>query len=298
MIVVICGPTACGKTRVAVELAKMIDGEVVSADSMQVYRGMDIGTAKPAMNERDGIPHHLFDVADPTEDFSAAAFKGLAREAIDDILKRGKAPILAGGTGFYINAVIYDDALAPETPVDANLRRELMNDPNLYERLKAVDPKSADRIHPNNIKRAARAYAYYLETGRPISGHAVKRVLRYNTLSIVLYRERALLYEAIDRRVISMISKGLAKEVENLLAVGVKEESTAMQALGYKEMIPYLKGQCTLEEAQKAIQQKSRRYAKRQLTWFKNQINGCWLPMDEKTPKEAAMEVFNRIGRK
>jgi len=294
-LIVITGPTACGKTPTAVALAKMIDGEIVSADAMQIYRGMDIGTAKPTMAERDGVPHHLLDVADPAEDFSAAIFKRLARVAVDDIHSRGKVPILAGGTGFYINAAVYDDALTPEETEaeDTALRKALMKQPNLHNRLKAADPISAERIHPNNTKRAARALAYYMTTGRPISSHNPKRELRYNTSFIILHRDRAQLYETIDNRVEAMISQGLANEVKNLLAAGIDENTTAMQALGYKEMVPYIHGLCTIEEAKTAIQQGSRRYAKRQLTWFRHQMNGRWLSMDDITPPEAARRIYN-----
>ena len=234
-LIVITGPTACGKTPVAIALAKIIGGEIVSADSKQIYRGMDIGTAKPTLAERDGVPHHLLDIVDPTEDFNAAIFGKLAQKAIDNI----KNPILAGGTGFYINAAIYENAL--DRPVGESLK------------------------------------------------------LRYNTTTIILNRDRALLYKAIDLRVEEMFVRGLAKEVEKLLAAGVKEESTAMQALGYKEIVPYLKGQCTLEEAKAAICQKSRHYAKRQLTWFRHQVQGRWLSMDNITPQEAAAQIAAQL---
>ena len=236
-LIVICGPTACGKTPTAIALAKMINGEIVSADSKQIYRGMDIGTAKPAIAEREGIPHHLFDVAEPGEDFSAKLFQQMATKVIDDIFKRGKTPILAGGTGFYINAAIYENALD---------RKE------------------------DEILQA-----------------------RYKAQFFILHRDRAKLYEAINQRVETMIKQGLAAEVEILLNAGVKENSTAMQALGYKEMLPYLRGQCSLDETVKSIQQGSRRYAKRQLTWFRHQIKGHWLSMDEMTVNEAAEKIRN-----
>jgi len=297
-LIVITGPTACGKTPTAVALAKKINGEIVSADSMQIYRDMDIGTAKPTMAERGEIPHHMLDIADPKKDFSVAIFQQMAREAIENIHSRGKVPILAGGTGFYITSTVYEDILMPEPEKeDADIRKKLMAQAELeggavlHERLKVIDTQSAERIHPHNVKRVIRALAYYEHTGRPFSDHSPERELRYDTLFIVLHRDRAKLYEAIDRRVEMMVARGLIKEVEQLLDAGVGENTTAMQALGYKEMVPYLKGQCTLEAAIAAIQQGSRRYAKRQLTWFRHQIRGRWLSMDDSTPEEVAESI-------
>ncbi|MCL2422094.1 MAG: tRNA (adenosine(37)-N6)-dimethylallyltransferase MiaA [Defluviitaleaceae bacterium] len=294
-LVVITGPTACGKTPTAVALAKMIDGEIISADSMQIYKGMDIGTAKPAMAEREGIPHHMLDIANPHKDFSVAIFQQMAREAIEDIHNRGKIPILAGGTGFYITSTVYEDALTPEPEKeDIAIRQRLMDKAVqegsnvLHERLKAIDPVSASNIHPNNVKRVIRALAYYEHTGQLFSSQGREKNLRYDTLFIILHRDRAKLYEAINRRVEMMIFQGLVSEVEQLLAAGARQDATAMQAIGYKEIIPHLNGQCTLEEAIAAIQQNSRRYAKRQLTWFRHQMDGHWLSMDENTTEEAA----------
>jgi len=305
-LIVITGPTACGKTPTAVALAKKINGEIVSADSMQIYRGMDIGTAKPTLAERDEIPHHMLDIADPKNDFSAAAFQQMARDAIEDIHSRGKMPILVGGTGFYIAAAVYENALtqdkdeeesaiSKELIIREQLMKETAQEPEgaaaLHNRLKIVDPQSADRIHPNNIKRVVRALAYYEANHQPISAHKRGRDLRYDTLFIVLHRDRASLYQAIDRRVKVMIEQGLVREVEELLATGVGNKTTAMQALGYKEIIPYLRKECSLEAAVQAIQQGSRRYAKRQLTWFRHQIDGHWLSMDDKTPESAAEAI-------
>jgi len=305
-LIVITGPTACGKTPTAVALAKKINGEIVSADSMQIYRGMDIGTAKPALAERDEIPHHMLDIADPKNDFSAAAFQQMARDAIEDIHSRGKMPILVGGTGFYIAAAVYENALTqdkdeeePAISKELIIREQLMKETaqepegaaSLHNRLKIVDPQSADRIHPNNVKRVVRALAYYEANHQPISAHKRGRDLRYDTLFVVLHRDRASLYQAIDRRVKVMIEQGLVREVEELLATGVGDKTTAMQALGYKEIIPYLRKECSLEAAVQAIQQGSRRYAKRQLTWFRHQIDGHWLSMDDKTPESAAEAI-------
>ena len=297
-MIIITGPTACGKTPTAVALAKKINGEIVSADSMQVYRGMDIGTAKPDMAEREEIPHHLMDIADPAEDFSAAMYQKMAKETILDIQSRGKIPIMAGGTGFYINSVIFEKALAPEKDDDIIRQRLWEEKPEaLHSRLKAVDPISAERIHPNNIKRIIRALAYYESNGKPISSHLENREkseMLFRPTLIILHRDRAQLYEAINRRAENMISKGLEEEVKNLLASGVKETATAMQAIGYKEMLPYIKGRCTIEEAVGAIRQNSRRYAKRQLTYFRHQMKGHWLSMDGKEPNEAA-EIIMKI---
>ena len=290
-LIVITGPTACGKTPTAVALAKTADGEVVSADSMQIYRGMDIGTAKPSVEEREGIPHHMLDVADPAEDFSAAIFQKMAREAIADIHSRGKLPILTGGTGFYINSLVYEDALSPDSD-DKGLRDALMAEPDIYQRLQKVDPEAARAIHPNNIKRVARALAYYEINGRPFSHHKTEKKLLYDASFYILYRDRALLYKAIDRRVEAMITQGLVEEVKKLLSEGVGENSTAMQGLGYKEMLPYIYGQSTIDEVVSAIQQGSRRYAKRQLTWFRHQMEGTWLSMDDHSPEEAARRIY------
>ena len=293
-LVIITGPTACGKTPTAVALAKLVDGEVVSADSMQIYRGMDIGTAKPSMEEREGIPHHMIDVAEPTEDFSASVFQQMAREAIDDIYKRGKQPILAGGTGFYINSVVYEDALSPDSADDMQYRLVLMKQSDIYGRLKKLDSKAAAAIHPNNIKRVARALAYCELNGSKFSDYKPEKRPLYDASFFVLHRDRVLLYDAINQRVEDMINRGLVDEVKALLKL--EKHGTAMQALGYKEMLPYLKGQQSLEVAITAIQQGSRRYAKQQLTWFRHQLKGTWLSMDEYNPKEAARRIKCEIS--
>jgi len=303
-VIVIAGPTASGKSALAVKVAKKIGGEIISADSMQVYRGMDIGTAKPTLAEQEGIPHHLIDVVEAQETFSAADFQRLAQNAIADIQKNGRIPIIAGGTGFYINALIYGCDFSPLTNQAHKDNQELHQDrlrqsfmelaessenggEFLHNRLRAVDPESAAKIHANNIKRVARALAYYEAMGRPISTHNAeqrqKREPIYNTTYIILHRERSKLYEAINQRVLDMIARGLPQEVKRLLQAGVPETSTAMQGLGYKEMIPYLNGQCSLEDTIAAIQQGTRRYAKRQLTWFRHQTDGHWLLADELT---------------
>lgn len=294
-MIIITGPTACGKTSTAVALAKMINGEIISADSMQVYKGMDIGTAKPTLKERDGIPHHLIDIADPTENFSVAIYQKMARNSIEEIRKRGKTPILVGGTGFYINATIFEQSIAPEEN-NSNLNEiaeQLMQESEieLHNRLKEVDPKSAESIHPNNKKRVVRALAYYEANGKPISAHIRGKKQLYNAPLVILHRDRASLYDAINKRVDEMISQGLAEEVKALLSAGVQEKATAMQAIGYKEMIPYIKGETTLENGITAIKHSSRRYAKRQLTWFRHQMDGNRLSMDGITTKEAAKNI-------
>jgi len=296
-IIVISGPTACGKTAVAIKLAKIIDGEIISADSMQIYRGMDIGTAKPSIAEREGIPHHMLDVASPHEDFSAARFGQMAREVIADIQLRDKIPILAGGTGFYIKAALDEDFLASEND-DESIRKklELLDSKILYERLKEADPRSAERIHPNNIKRVIRALAYYETHGRPFSANEQKEQQHKANITI-LHRDRAKLYEAINRRVEDMIQLGLVEEVKQLIESGLSEGSTAIQALGYKEFLPYFRNECNLEEVKANIKQGSRRYAKRQLTWFRNQIKGAnWLSMDNLTAEAAAIEIMKEAN--
>ncbi|MCL2017060.1 MAG: tRNA (adenosine(37)-N6)-dimethylallyltransferase MiaA [Defluviitaleaceae bacterium] len=293
-LIVIAGATATGKTAVAVELAQKLNGEIISADSMQVYKGMNIGTAKPTIAERGGIIHHLIDVvdvvdiADPTkssEKFSVAMFQKLANQAIIDIYNRGKIPILAGGTGFYINAVIYDNTLVPE-----KYSRKTYNAPPqaLYKQLLAVDPISAAKIHPNNVQRVSAALAYYETTGKPISSYTPAKTPRYNNIIITLHRDRQELYAAINRRTEQMFANGFLQEVQDLLDNGITNNTTAMQAIGYKEVISYLNGEFSFSETLANIQQNSRRYAKRQLTWLRHQLTDSHCLNATETPKKTA----------
>ena len=276
-ILVICGPTASGKTRLAVELALLRGGEVVSADSMQIYRGMDIGTAKPTPAEMRGVPHHMIDAAEPEEDFSAARYVEQAAACVDGILSRGRLPILAGGTGLYIDSLLSGRSFAPFDP-DSGLRRELEErfdregGAAMLEALARVDPESAGRLHPNDKKRIVRALEVWRSTGKTISQHNREtRALppRYEALKLGLaFRRREDMWTRIDRRVDEMMEAGLAEEVRRLLNRGVPRRCTAMQAIGYKELAAALEGDGDIARAAEEIKLRSRQYAKRQLTWF------------------------------
>ena len=281
----ITGPTACGKTDTAIGLAKLIDGEVISADSAQVYKFMDIGSAKPTKDEMQGIRHHLIDELYPDEEYSAAVFQKMALAAIDDIKSRGKTPIIAGGSGFYLNALLYDVAFSPNNP-NKNTREKYMqiadNYGNIYlhSLLKERDPESAAAIHANNIKRVIRALIFYDETGMKLSSHnseEAKKEMPQDARLFILNIDRQLLYERINNRVDNMFDMGLIAEVQKLLDMGFDERLTSMQALGYKETIDYLKNRCTLDEAKDKIKRATRHFAKRQLTWFRHKCGGVWI---------------------
>ncbi|MCL1997332.1 MAG: tRNA (adenosine(37)-N6)-dimethylallyltransferase MiaA [Turicibacter sp.] len=299
-ILVIVGPTACGKTQTAINLAKKIDAEIISADSMQIYKSMNIGTAKPTIAEQDGIPHHLLDIIEPCEHFSVAKFAQLAIRTIEEITNRGKTPILVGGTGFYINSVLYENMATEDDEIEQKILtigKNLQKSLDIYQKLQQVDPISANKIHPNNTKRVIRALAYQIATGRKFSDNIVIPKLRYNALSIMLDRNRASLYDSIDERVEKMFSQGLVEEVKNLISMGIDETATAMQAIGYKEILPYIRGLCSLEEAKSAVKQHSRRYAKRQWTWFRHQMRDVIeIQTDDKTPEELAIIIEDLIA--
>lgn len=275
-LTVIAGPTASGKTALGVEIAKALGGEIVSADSMQVYKYMDIGTAKPTPEERGGIPHYLIDAAEPDEEFSVARFTEAAHGYIEDIFARGKLPIMVGGTGLYIDSVVNDVTFGEAKP-DLAVREELRKTAEekggeyLFDMLKEVDPKTAESVHPNNIKRVIRAIEFYKKNGIPISEHQEKTRLvesRYNAVMLMPDWERGELYDRINRRVDIMIELGLEQEVRSLCDRGLLTSSTAKAAIGYREMLAYINGEYSLERAAELIKQNSRRYAKRQLTWF------------------------------
>jgi tRNA dimethylallyltransferase len=277
-IVVITGPTASGKTWLAVELAKRYGGEVVSADSMQIYRRMDIGTAKPTAEEMQGIAHHMLDVADPGEDFSAARYVDMASRCVEDILARGALPILAGGTGLYLDSLLSGRTFAafdPSSPLRGQLEERYAREggPALLEELARTDPEAAARLHPNDAKRIVRALEVWLTTGKTITQHDREtRALppRYDALTLFLdFERREDMWDRIDRRVDRMMEAGLAGEVRALLDSGVPERCTAMQAIGYKEMVPVLSGDMAAEDAAAQIKLRSRQYAKRQRTWFR-----------------------------
>ncbi|MCR5209232.1 MAG: tRNA (adenosine(37)-N6)-dimethylallyltransferase MiaA [Lachnospiraceae bacterium] len=308
-LIIIAGPTAVGKSAAAVELAKRIDGEIVSADSMQVYRNMDIGTAKITKKEMQGIPHHLLDILEPEEEFNVSVFQKLACDAISDINSRGKIPILTGGTGFYIQSVLYGIEFTKED-TDKSYRRELEETALtkegrqiLVERLRAVDPGAFDTIHENNIKRVIRALEFYKETGMKISEHNEKMrkkppVYRYAGFFMTDNREK--LYERIDKRVDKMMEDGLLNEVKALLDRGVSPDATSIQGLGYKEIYAYLRGECSLEDAVYLIKRDSRHFAKRQITWFKNRED--FIETDRSLFEDAAAEIpdfmFGKVKEK
>ena len=280
-LVVITGPTASGKTALGVALAQRLGGEVVSADSMQIYRGMDIGTAKPTPEEMQGVPHHMIGIADPAENYSVSRYAAQAAACVDDILARGKLPIVVGGTGLYIDSLIAGRTFADGT-ADTALRQELserydeIGGEGLLGELRKVDPERAARLHPADKKRIVRAMEVYILTGKTIT--------RYDAAKIALdFADRQDLYDRIDRRVDAMVRQGLFDEVRALLAAGVPADCTAMQAIGYKEAVAAVRGEASPQEAVAAIQLASRRYAKRQLTWLRRDPDLFWI-RHEKTP--------------
>lgn len=296
-IICIAGPTASGKTALAVALAKALDGEVVSCDSMQIYKKMDIGTAKPTQEEMAGIPHHMLSIAEPDEDFSVSRYCEMANPIVEDILSRGKTAIIAGGTGLYMDALIRGNSFAPYPSTGRREELEQLAENEGIEavlcKLREVDPESAARLHPSDRKRIIRAMEVYLETGQTITEHNRKTQQIPPKFSPVWFgledENRQDLYDRIDRRVLQMLDMGLIAEIQSLLAAGIPEKSTAMQAIGYKEFLDYLAGRCTLAEATAMVQQASRHYAKRQLTWFRRNPNMLWL---RRLPGDTTAEIL------
>ena len=296
-IICIAGPTASGKTALAVELAKELNGEVVSCDSMQVYKRMDIGTAKPSPEERQGIPHHMIDVAEPWEDYSVSRYCADAAPIVEDIVSRGKTAIIAGGTGLYMDSLIRGNDFAPfpSTGIRERLEREADREgmEALLARLRAVDPEAAARLHLSDRKRIIRAMEVYLETGETITAHNRRTQAlppRFSPVWLGLdFESRAELYSRIDRRVDVMLEAGLLEEIRALLRSGIPEKCTAMQAIGYKEFTDALDGRCTVEAAADQVRQSSRRYAKRQLTWFRRNGRIHWL---RRGPGEGSAEIL------
>ncbi len=289
-LIIIAGPTAVGKSAFSVELAKRINGEIISADSMQVYKGMDIGSAKITYDEMEGIKHYLIDICDPRDDYNVFLFQKMAKEALKEIYAKGKIPILAGGTGFYIQALLYDIDFNESAGEKSDIRNRLEEEAAtkgsefIYDRLKEVDPKSCEIIHPNNTKRIIRALEFFLETGKKISEHNEEQRMRntaYNSAYFVLNDERKLIYEKIDKRVDKMINEGLIDEVKALKEMGLTIRNVSMQGLGYKEMLMYLDGEIPYEEAVYLIKRDSRHFAKRQLTWFNREKEVIWLNKNE-----------------
>ena len=280
-IICIVGPTASGKTALAVELAKCLDAEIVSCDSMQIYQGMDIGTAKPTREEMQGIPHHMLDVAEPEEDFSVSRYCAMAAPILDDILSRGKTAIIVGGTGLYMDSLIKGTDFAPFPSTGVRQRLEAMPIEQVYAQLASVDAPSAERLHLSDKKRIIRALEIYLETGQTMTEHDLRTQAippKYRPLWFALTDEdRQTLYDRIDRRVDAMLEMGLLDEIRALLRDGISPKATALQAIGYKEFVAALNGECTVEAAADQVRQSSRRYAKRQLTWFRRNPAMHWL---------------------
>ena len=295
-IICIAGPTASGKTSLSIALAKLYDAEIVSCDSMQIYKGMDIGTAKPTLEERGNIPHHMLDVADPREDFSVSRYCELATPIVDHILARGKTVIIVGGTGLYMDALIRGNDFAPCPSTGMREKLEKQADAEGMEAmlnlLASIDPVAAGKLHIADRKRVLRALEVYYETGETITAHNEKTKLlpsRYEPIWFALQDEnRQTLYDRIDRRVELMLQEGLIHEIRALLASGIPEKCTALQAIGYKEFIDALNGRCSIEEAAAQVQQSSRRYAKRQLTWFRRNSAIHWLT---RAPGEGTEEI-------
>ena len=288
-LIVLTGPTAVGKSKLSIELAKKIGGEIISADSMQVYKYMNIGTDKISEEKMENVPHHLIDFLDPKEDFNVFTFQKLVKETIADIASRGKVPILVGGTGFYIQAVLYDIDFT-ETDEDNTIRLELEErvrnegTSSIYEELKKVDPESALLIHENNSKRVIRALEYYKKTGRPISEHnkeQSEKTSPYDFYYFVLTDDREVLYSRIDKRVDAMIEEGLVDEVKSLEKMDIPKTATSMQSLGYREIFGYLDGEYDLDRAIYLIKRNTRHFAKRQLTWFRREKDVRWIDKSE-----------------
>ncbi len=288
-LIVLTGPTAVGKTKLSIALAKAIGGEIISADSMQVYKYMNIGSAKIKPEEMQGVPHYMIDCLEPTEDFNVAIFQKSAKEYMDVIYSHGNIPIMVGGTGFYIQAVLYDiDFTSNDEDMSYRMSLEELVRINgtayLHEMLKKVDPESAMLIHENNVKRVIRALEFYKKTGTKISLHNEEEHQKespYTFQYFVLTDKREIIYNNIEKRVDMMVKEGLVHEVQVLKDMGCKKESVAMQGLGYKEILSYLDGKCTLEEAVYHIKQNTRHFAKRQLTWFRREREVTWIEKEQ-----------------
>ncbi len=284
-MIVLTGPTAVGKTKLSLALAKAVGGEILSADSMQVYRGMDIGSAKISQEEMLGIPHHLIDILDPWEEFNVVIFKQKCEECLKGIYERGHIPIVTGGTGFYIQALLRDIDFT-ENEENTEIRKELEEFAAregalaLHQELAKVDPKAAEEIHFNNVKRTIRAIEFFRLTGRPISEHnqtEKKKGNAYRAAYFVLTDDRGKLYQRIEDRIDEMLSQGLVEEVRRLKRKGLNRSFVSMQGLGYKEILSYLEGECSLEEAVQTLKRDTRHFAKRQLTWFRREQDVIWL---------------------
>lgn len=299
-LIILTGPTAVGKTALSIGLAKAVDGEIISADSMQVYRKMNIGTAKIEPEEMQGVRHHLIDILDPAEEFNVVLFKKYALRAMEDIYSRGKIPIIVGGTGFYIQALLYDIDFE-ENDNDMSYREKLQNIADthgktfLHDMLAEVDPESAEKIHENNVKRVIRALEFYKKTGMKISEHnetESQKKSPYNFEYFVLNDARSKLYDRIDRRIDIMIEQGLIEEVKALKDQGYTKDLISMQGLGYKEILDYLDGVTSLDEALYILKRDTRHFAKRQITWFKREKEVTWVNKNEFTSEDTIMDFM------
>lgn len=288
-LIILTGPTAVGKTKASIGLAKALNGEIISADSMQVYKHMDIGSAKIRPEEMDGVKHYLVDVLEPDEEFHVVRFQQMAKEALNEIYAKGKIPIVVGGTGFYIQALLYDIDFS-ESNEDTSYRTELENLAEekgvefVHDMLREVDPASADAIHANNLKRVIRALEFYKQTGEKISEHNEKERAKespYEFCYFVLNDDRERLYQRIDLRIDQMVEEGLLEEVSSLKDKGYTKDMVSMQGLGYKEILDYLNGECTFEEAIYILKRDTRHFAKRQLTWFRREKDVIWVNKNE-----------------
>ncbi|MBG9450381.1 tRNA delta(2)-isopentenylpyrophosphate transferase [Cytobacillus firmus] len=301
-LAVLIGPTAVGKTKLSILLAKRFNAEIISGDSMQIYKSMDIGTAKIKEEEMEGIPHHLIDIKNPEDPFSAAEFQKLVRSKITEVTSRGKLPMIVGGTGLYIQSVIYDYQFS-DAPSDEEFRKTLEERAEregnnaLFKELLAIDPDSAEKIHPNNIRRVVRALEIYHCTGKPMSQYQENQdpELLYDTALIGLTMDRETLYERINFRVEIMMKEGLLEEVRSLYDQGLKD-CQSIQAIGYKELYDYFNGCVPLEDAVGNLKQNSRRYAKRQLTWFRNKMNVEWFDMSDSVDPHEFEKKFAEIS--
>ena len=306
-LIILTGPTAVGKTALSIGLAKAVDGEIISADSMQVYRKMNIGTAKIEPSEMQGVRHHLIDILDPGEEFNVVLFKRYALEAMEDIYSRGKIPVIVGGTGFYIQALLYDIDFE-DNDNDMSYREELQRlaaekgNSHIHNMLSKVDPESAEKIHENNVKRVIRALEFYRKTGMKISEHnetEAQKESPYNFEYFVLNDDRSKLYDRIDRRIDIMLEQGLEAEVRQLVSEGYSRELVSMQGLGYKEIIDYIQGRCSFDEAVYTLKRDTRHFAKRQITWFKREKQVTWVNKNEYDSESSILEyMMNRLREK
>lgn len=306
-LIILTGPTAVGKTALSIGLAKAVDGEIISADSMQVYRKMNIGTAKIEPSEMQGVRHHLIDILDPGEEFNVVLFKRYALETMEDIYSRGKIPVIVGGTGFYIQALLYDIDFE-DNDNDMSYREELQRlaaekgNSYIHDMLSMVDPESAEKIHENNVKRVIRALEFYRKTGMKISEHnetEAQKESPYNFEYFVLNDDRSKLYDRIDRRIDIMLEQGLEAEVRQLVSEGYSRELVSMQGLGYKEIIDYIQGRCSFDEAVYTLKRDTRHFAKRQITWFKREKQVTWVNKNEYDSESSILEyMMNRLREK